>query len=150
LRYFDQEDLFLTTYRALTTRPEDILQSIHGFLGVNKKEPPDLLNSVPKKGAYSKVRLRVIRLINRLRFEYFYEGQRLRPKNHIGLLERIALKTLNAIDRRLLRRYVDEGRPSLQPEVHWKVSSYYRDDSQRLRDAFDLEVDHWSVFANAK
>jgi len=149
LKYFDRESLYLTTYRAVTTRSEDVLGSIQDFLKVNPKSFTGLSDSSANVGLYSKPRLLVARLVNRIRFEYFHNGQRMRPMKNIGLLKKITVRGLRNLNRHILQLF-ETGQPSLQTDVRGELVSYYRDDAERLRSTFDLDVDHWSVFTHAK
>ena len=98
------------------------------------------------KGVYSKARIRLIRLTNPVRFEYFYEGQRLRPRDKVGRLGHAFMRLVRGIDRRVVQPLVSNERPSLRPDVQAKLAKYYRPDAAKLKDDFDLDIDHWTVF----
>ncbi len=147
LKYFDQEDFFLTTYRDLTTRSEEVFRSIHNFLGVRRERLPASSKSSAQTGVYSKTRLKVARFVNRIQFEYFYGGQRLKPRRDIGLLGCATVWTLRNLNRYVLS-LLETGQPPLQKGVHEELVSYYRSDMEQLRSTFDLDIEHWSVFSN--
>jgi hypothetical protein len=146
LKFYNRDAFFLTTYRDLTTRPEDTLRSIHEFLRVQGGGLPDTLDERVNRGVYSLLRVRVVRWINFLRYEYFHDGQRLRPSSTIQAHERFGLRLLRAFDRRVLEPYLESGRPDLRPDVLGELVSHYQKDATHLRDSFDLDIDHWSVF----
>jgi hypothetical protein len=41
---------------------------------------------------------------------------------------------------------VTNERPSLDPEVKAELAAHYRPDAKKLREEFDLDLEHWSVF----
>lgn len=146
MEYFGQEKIFVTSYRSLVEKTEENIRSIYDFLGVEDGHFLGQSDSKANVGIYSKTRLRVTRLVNRMRYEYFHEGQRLRPKESIGTFDLAALRTLQVFNRHVLR-VLETGRPSLQPEVRDRLVEYYREDAEQLRSAFNLDIDHWSVFS---
>jgi len=147
LQHYDSDRFFLTTYRSIKETPEDTLRALCGFLGIEKNH--DLTGAVDgrsNKGVYSKARIRLIRLTNPVRFEYFYEGQRLRPRDKVGRLGHAFMRLVRGIDRRVVQPLVSNERPSLRPDVQAKLAKYYRPDAAKLKDDFDLDIDHWTVF----
>ncbi len=93
LRHFDQDQFFLTTYRSITKAPRATVQAICQFLNVSEEvDLGDPLNGKSNEGVYSKLRLSLIQLTNPIRNEYFYDGQRLRPRQNIGRLGRAFIR----------------------------------------------------------
>jgi hypothetical protein len=147
LRYYDPDRVFVTTYRSIKETPEATLRSLCRFLGIDEhRDLTDALSGRSNQGVYSKARIRLIRLTNPIRFEYFYDGQRLRPKDDIGSLGHVLMRFIRGVDRRLVKPLVTNERPSLHPDVKAELVEHYRSDAAKLRDEFDLDIDHWSVF----
>ncbi len=59
----------------------------------------------------------------------------------------VHLCVLRGIDRRLLRPIVTNKRPSLNPDVEAELVRHYRADAKALKEEFDSDVEHCSVFA---
>jgi hypothetical protein len=148
LQYFDRDRFSLTTYRAIKEAPQTVVRSICRFLGIPEDvDFSDVLGGKANKGVYSKLRLRLIQLTNPFRFEYFYDGQRLRPRENVGPFGRAVIRCARAVDRHLLQPVVANERPSLDPEIKAELAAHYRPDAKKLREEFDLDIEHWSVFA---
>ncbi|MCS3672420.1 hypothetical protein GGQ21_003090 [Salinibacter ruber] len=149
LQHFDQYQFFVTTYQSIKETPQATVRAISEFLGVSKEaDITDVLeNGKANKGLYSKLRLSWTRLTNPIQFEYFHGGQRLRPRENIGRLGRAFIRFVRGIDRRLLRPIVTNKRPSLNPDVEAELVRHYRSDAKALKEEFDLDIEHWSVFA---
>lgn len=147
-RHFDQDQFFVTTYQSIKETPQATVRAISEFLGVSKEaDVTDALDGKANKGVYSKLRLSWTRLTNPIQFEYFHDGQRLRPRENIGRLGRAFIRFVRGIDRRLLRPIVANKRPSLNPDVEAELVRHYRSDAKALKEEFDLDVEHWSVCA---
>jgi hypothetical protein len=147
MRHFDRKKMLVTSYYSLIEEKEKTVKEIFRFLGVEDVKFSDQSTSKANIGKYSKTRLWVARLVNRMRYDYFHEGQRLRPKENIGAFGRIAIRALQALNQRVLG-VLETGRPSLQPRVHDRLVEYYREDAEHLRSTFDLDINHWSVFSS--
>lgn len=147
LNHFGHDQFFVTTYQSIKEAPRSTVRSICQFLGVSEEmDLSETLNDRANKGVYSKLRLRLIQLTNPFRFEYFYDGQRLRPRENIGPFGRAVIRSVRAVDRRLLQHLVTSERPSLDQEVESELAAHYRPDSKKLKEEFDLDIEHWSVF----
>jgi hypothetical protein len=149
LRHFNRDRFFLTTYQSIKQSPRTTIQSICQLLGVSGDvDFSDALNGRTNEDVYSKPRLRLIQLTNPYRFEYFYDGQRLRHSEDIGLFGRVLIRLVRTLDRRFLEHVVTDERPSLDSEVKSELKAHYRPDAEKLRQGFDLDIEHWSVFSN--
>jgi hypothetical protein len=148
--HFDRNQLFLTTHRAVKESPLAVAQSIGQFLQIDSR--PDEFTLPPGKsnaGVYSMTRLRWIRFKNPIRFDYFYDGQRLEPRTDISRFEGLVLRLIDKIDRDLLQPVTDNSPPQLSTEVRERLIDFYRKDVEALRTNYDLDIRHWSVFTDA-
>jgi hypothetical protein len=148
LQHYDPDRFFVTTYQSIKETPEVMLRALCGFLGIEGNH--DLTGAVAgrsNEGVYSKARIQLIRLTNPLRFEYFYGGQRLRPRDKVGRLGHAFMRLVRGIDRRIVQPLVSNELPTLRPDVQAELAECYRPDAAKLKDDFDLDIDHWAVFS---
>jgi hypothetical protein len=146
LSYYDRNQIFLATYRAVKEQPQTTMQSIYRFIGVDSTFVPSMLGKQANVGVYSIPRLRVRRLMNPIRFTYHHGGQRLEPRESVGFIGRVAMRAIRKIDRTIMQRIFSNERPVLNSKVQKALAAYYHADAESLRDSFGLDIDHWSVF----
>jgi hypothetical protein len=148
LNYFDKKNLYITTYKKISNKTKNTIDKVCKFLDIERK-----IQKIKYKkcnaGKYSKVRLKVARLVNQMRFDYFHEGKRLRPKERIGFLEGVIFRVLKSFNQHVLT-LLETGKPSLNSDVHNRLVEHYRGDAEKLRSNFELDIDHWSVFSKEK
>jgi hypothetical protein len=84
--------------------------------------------------------------MNPIRFTYHHGGRRLEPRESVGFIGRVAMRAIQKIDRTIMQRIFTNERPVLGSEVQQALAAYYHADAESLRDRFDLDIDHWSVF----
>jgi len=125
-----------------------LISSIYRFVGVDDTFIPDVLNERANAGVYSMPRLRLRRLMNPIRFTYHHGGQRLERRKSIGRIGRVTVRTIRTFDHVVMKRLFPNKRPVLNPEVQQALATYYRADASALRDEFNLDVDHWTVFSS--
>jgi hypothetical protein len=146
--YFGRDQLFLTTHRSVKESPLDVAQSICQFVGLDTSPKAFTLPSGKSNaGTYSMTRLRWLRLKNSIRFEYFYDAQRLRPRTNVSPLGRMALRVIDKVDREVLQPMTENNPPQLQPKVRARLINAYREDVEILSTDYDLDIRHWSLFS---
>ena len=57
------------------------------------------------------------------------------------------MRLVRGIDHRIVQPLVTNERPSLRPDVQAELAEYYRPDAAKLKDDFDLDIDHWTVLS---
>jgi hypothetical protein len=94
-------------------------------------------------GVYSLWRLRLLALANPLRYQYDAARTRRRPKAAIGIPARVAARTVETLDLRLLARVLERGAPQPEPRLRQRLFEVYAQDIDRLEVLLGRSLDAW-------
>ena len=132
---FPAEQVHVTLYEDLRAGP-DALAAVHRFLGVAPHEPvPDRATN---PGVSDPRRLRWLRAGDRFRFRWEDEERYTwRPRRRRRPLAALPHLAVVGVDRFVLARVFDDGRPPLDEGVRARLRAYYADDVADLATLLD-------------
>ena len=143
------ENVLILLYDELKEDKLKIVKRCYAFLGVNENYIPsdNLINSKPQKVTYSLSRTKLLTYRNRHRYTYNQDKTRLSSKDQ-NWWDKIACKTINAIDKLLMSQICSSQKPSFNLTTSQKVQKYYENDIDRLEKLLRKDLSNWKNSAN--
>lgn len=148
LSLFSEKQVHLETFAELVAETKKTIKRVTKFIGVEDfKLSRGLTNNNPKKGVYSKVRLNILRLRNKVSHKYYDGGKRFEVKSKYSL-GGILGGAITILDRYLGRYVFDGGKPKLDKSIEDELINIYKEDSTKLSKKTDLNISHWKTVVN--
>jgi hypothetical protein len=140
--FFSKERVKIIWQDEFIANPVSSLFDIHSFLGLQKDECIGSISSRPQKVIYSRTRLFLLRLDNRLYFHYNRDKTRLYHKR-LNLFQKICSKIIYSIDHRILIPLIGEKKPIISDEVKQSLLNFYYDDICKLESFTGKKLTKW-------
>jgi hypothetical protein len=139
-RLFSQDQIHVCLLDDLANRPLQTVQSLYGFIGVDRSYQPDLSTQHNPSGAPES------KILHWLLY-HAGVGKKIRSLIPDGLRERLACDFAPYISRvRAWKKELMYGnlrKPLMSPATRKNLQAIYREDILRLQDLIDRDLSHW-------
>ena len=143
LEYFKRDQIHVLFSEDLRVAPNETLRDVFRFLNVDDTVSPVLRANAANEGAYSKARLRFLRLRNR--YVQWWDPQRtyvdVRPAT--GFLPKLVSWSVAGTDRYVLARVFRNGKPDIDPAVLRGMREFFVSDVEVLESIIGRDLGRW-------
>lgn len=134
--------LLIFLHEDLKEAPEASIRRCFQFLGVDDSFSPSCMASRPQKVTYNLRRLAFLQ--RRIPYCYEYNADKTRlQRRKMGLLSRLYVKGLIAIDRFLLAPTNKSEKPALSSLLNSRLNEIYREDIEKLESFIERDLSSW-------
>jgi hypothetical protein len=145
LEQFDRRQLQVLFYEDIQNNPEQVLDELYAFLGVDSSVRPPALRSdgtSVRRGTspQSPVHERIYTTLYDGLTQYVYHP----VKQWVGPARAERLKNTLRLRETLESMFRKEGYPDMAPDTRARLRDHFADDIVRLEDLTDRDLSHWT------
>lgn len=146
LNYFSPEKLLVLLFDDIKIAPLDTVKQIYNFLGVDETYIPQSLTTKNRQnpGVYSLTRIRFRNLRNPIVYEYYDNGTKRHRKQPTPLIKFVD-KTVQGIDRSLLKPIYGNLKPKLSSPLRSSLLKLYKEDIDNLEILLNRDLSNWKL-----
>jgi hypothetical protein len=134
--------LLVFLYEEFISKPLESIQTAYAFLGVQQNFTPEHLQNRKQKTIYNLNRLRILRINNKLRFNYNENRTRIKDKKS-NPFYKIASHSLLLFDKAILSRFFSSNGKRISPGLEKKLYGIYSEDISSLEGFLRRSLSHW-------